>query len=175
MNIIRKYKLYRLGIIVDNDCLNIIKFIEDNILNLEKFLDPDYPSFIFYMKDGKCYLEYDTKNQYLYIRYEGIWDVFYKQFKLGDTEIQQIMKDIVEDHYKLKVKTTRLLSFLFRQKVEDHYKLKVKTTGACPGKCDTEVEDHYKLKVKNNILPNDISKRQSRRTLQIEGKKHLYI
>ena len=107
MNIIRKYKLHRLGIIVDNDCLNIIKFIEDNVLNLIQFNYPDYPEYIFYMKDDKNYLQYNIRNQELYVRYKWIWDVFYKQFKLGDTEIQQIMKDIVEDHYKLKVETVK--------------------------------------------------------------------
>ena len=106
MNIVRKYKLRNLGAEIDNESIGMIKFIDENILNLEKFLDPEYPDYTFYMKEGKCILEYNTKNQYLYIRYEGIWDVFYKQFNLKYSEIQQIMKYRVEEHYKLKVKTS---------------------------------------------------------------------
>ena len=104
MNIIRKYKLYQLGIIVDNDCLNIIKFIEDNVLNLTEFNDPD---FVFYMKGDINMFQYDIKNQYLHVRHEGLWSIFHNQFNLESSEIEQIMKDIVEDHYKLKVETAK--------------------------------------------------------------------
>ena len=105
MNIIRKYKLYRLGIPIDNDCLKIIKFIESNVLNLTEFKDPVYPDFVFYMKGDINMLQYNIKYKEVHVRYEGLCSVFSKQFNLEDTEIQQIIKDIVEEHYKLKVET----------------------------------------------------------------------
>ena len=126
MNIIRKYKLHRLGIIVDDLCLRVIKFIESNVLNLTEVNDPHYPNHIFYMKDDKCYLQYNIKNQYLYVRYDGIWDVFYNQFNLEDSEIEQIMKDVFEEHYKLKVETTDISCGLYSKWFEEHCKLKIK-------------------------------------------------
>ena len=114
MNIIRKYKLHRLGIPVDKDCLRIIKFIEDNILNLEKVEMKDkYPDSIFYFNDKyECILELEKLE--LYVIYEGIWDVFHKQFNLGDVEIQQIMKYLVEKDYNYNVKVKTIIKTKLR-------------------------------------------------------------
>ena len=105
MNILRKIKLYRLGIIVDDLCLRVIKFIDKNILNLTEFKDPDYPEYIFYMKGGKNMFQYDIKSHYLYVRHDGLWDVFSRKFNVEYVEIQQIFKYLIEENYKIKVKT----------------------------------------------------------------------
>ena len=117
MNLIRKIKLKNLGVEPDEKTLDMIKFIESNVLNLVEFKDPEYHYYVFYMKGDVNMFQYNKKNQYLYVRYEGLWSVFSKQFNLKYYEIQQIMKDIVEDHYKWKVITTDYVNYFLQNKL----------------------------------------------------------
>lgn len=100
MNIVRKYKLYQLGIPVDDNCLRIIKFIDKNLLNLTEFKEPEC---VFYKKGDINMFLYSLESHSLSIS-DDLLFVFFAQFNLEYNEINQILKDVFEEHYKWKVK-----------------------------------------------------------------------
>ena len=84
------------------------KWLVDNYGDLEKFETSEYPNRIFYMKDGNVIIDYNQKNGYCYISYYEIWSFLESVFQLEDEEIQDITKEWVEEHHKLRVTTTYL-------------------------------------------------------------------
>ena len=106
----------------------VTKWLNNDYGDLEKFETSEYPNNIFFMKDGKVILEYNRKNGYCYISYEEIWSFLESVFQLEYKEIRGITKEWVEEHYKLKVTTTKQNHSFHSNKVEEHYKLRVTTT-----------------------------------------------
>jgi hypothetical protein len=65
-----------------------------------------WKNYIFFMKNDKVIFEYNKKNGKVYISYEHIWSFLSSFFGLKYTEIQDLTKEWVEEHYKLSVTTT---------------------------------------------------------------------
>jgi len=86
----------------------IIKYLNYEFSNLEQFEPEVYPDYIFFMKDGKVIFDYNRKNGYVYISYDKIWSFLENFFGLEYKEIQDLTKEWMEEHYKLRVKTTRI-------------------------------------------------------------------
>jgi len=70
-----------------------------------------YLNSIFWEKNGKILFEQDLKTMYLWVEYDSIWAIFEKVFGLKYSEIQQFIKDQVEEHLNWKGFTPRKLYF----------------------------------------------------------------
>ena len=90
----------------DNLKHKIIKYLNSEYGDLTPFETEKYPDYIFFMKDGKVIFEYDKKNEFVYISYNKIWSFLESFFGLKYEEIQDLTKEWVEGHYKLRVITT---------------------------------------------------------------------
>jgi len=124
-----------------------IKWLNENFTPMEPFIMKEYPDYIFHMKDGKCILQYNKKNGYVYVSYREIWKFFESFFNMDDQQIKDITKIWVEEHYKVGVTTTRLNYIFFIFRVEEHYKVGVTTTLSSISKFPFSVEEHYKMGV----------------------------
>ena len=92
----------------DNLKNKIIKYLNSEYGDLEQFETEEYPDIIFFMKDGEVVFDYNKKNGIVYISYDKIWSFLESFFGLEYREIQDLTKKWVEEHYKLRVKTTRI-------------------------------------------------------------------
>lgn len=126
-----------------------IKWLNDNYNHMEPFLMKEYPDYIFHMKNGKCILQHNKKNGYVYVSYSEIWKFFELYFSMSNQQIKDITKIWVEEHYKVGVATTSLVFFLPFFMVEEHYKVGVKSTNTTPLLSKYSVEEHYKMGVKS--------------------------
>ena len=131
-----------------------IKWLNDNFNPMEPFIMKEYPDYIFHMKDGKCILQYNKKNGYVYVSYREIWKFFESYFSMDNQQIKDITKIWVEEHYKMGVTTTIDWNKITVLPVEEHYKMGVTTTLDSQILGDFEVEEHYKeIQTTNNQLP----------------------
>ena len=126
-----------------------IKWLNDNYNHMEPFIMKEYPDYIFHMKDGKCILQYNKKNGYVYVSYSEIWKFFELYFSMSNQQIKDITKIWVEEHYKVGVTTTHECYPVSLQRVEEHYKMGVTTTNPNLSMRSTKVEEHYKVGVKS--------------------------
>ncbi len=146
-----------------------VKWLNDNYGDLERYETEKYPDYVFHMKDGNCILEYNKKNDYVYVNYCEIWSFFESYFGMSYQQIQDLTKVwveehykkevattldkdqkpsfLVEEHYKKEVATTLMNALYYNREVEEHYKKEVATTPWFFGKDITEVEEHYKKEV----------------------------
>ena len=124
-----------------------IKWLNDNYNHMEPFIMKEYPDYIFHMKDGKCILQYNKKNGYVYVSYKEIWKFFELYFSMSNQQIKDITKIWVEEHYKVGITSTTDIFFVFSQMVEEHYKVGVATTYFYSDSFDYLVEEHYKVGV----------------------------
>jgi len=139
---------------------------------MEPFLMKEYPDYIFHMKDGKCILQHNKKNGYVYVSYSEIWKFFELYFSMSNQQIKDITKIWVEEHYKVGI-TTEWLKWItlmerveeqykvgitteskkwkeiLMERVEEHYKVGVKSTNTTPLLSKYSVEEHYKMGVKS--------------------------
>jgi len=121
-----------------------IKWLNDNFNPMEPFIMKEYPDYIFHMKDGKCILQYNKKNGYVYVSYREIWKFFESYFSMDNQQIKDITKIWVEEHYKMGVTTTILAFHKGMVLVEEHYKMGVtKTTTLDKTQQEYSVEEHY--------------------------------
>jgi hypothetical protein len=105
-NIVRKMKI---GKFLNNDNLSddeksIIDFIYDKLVNTEKILSNDFPNSIFYI-DTICkftIFEIRLDEDAIIIKYNGLWKVLHKQYKIDNNDIRILLKYIIEDMFKIK-------------------------------------------------------------------------
>ena len=105
-----------------------INWLNNNYGDLSPFESEKYPNYIFYMREGKVIFDYIKENGEVYIDYTEIWSFFESFFDMNYEQIQGITKAWVEEHYKLRVTTTKSEGFDVVEAVEEHYKLRVTTT-----------------------------------------------
>ena len=75
------------------------------------------------MKDHKNMLQYDMKNEKLYVNFENFWHILYCKFHLSHIEIEKIVKNIVEEQYKLTIKFTDYMDIYRVSLAEDRYRI----------------------------------------------------
>ena len=127
-NLLRRYKIHQITPVLSKQELEIIDFIKNKINNLTEFKYSDYPDSLFYMNsEGECILEQDDKNERLYVRYYGFWEVLETKYKLDYIDIQFIIQGMVEIAFKRKVYTPLFVITLNKLWVEIAFKRKVYT------------------------------------------------
>jgi|688.fasta_scaffold00102_87 hypothetical protein len=127
-----------------------IKWLNDNYNHMEPFIMKEYPDYIFHMKNGKCILQHNKKNGYVYVSYSEIWKFFENMFGMSNQQIKDITKIWVEEHYKVGITTeSKKWKEILMERVEEHYKVGVATTGSISVNWTSMVEEHYKVGVKS--------------------------
>ena len=102
---------------------NIInKFISHQFEPHKEIRTREYPESIFWVKDGEVIAEIE-KSKYFWVNRQ-IWMNINFMFSLEYDETKQVIKDWLEEHYKL----GRLKPFWYSEwqytRLEEHYKLK---------------------------------------------------
>jgi hypothetical protein len=80
-----------------------------------------FPDSIFWVKDGEVIAEIE-KPKYFYVNYK-IWDNISSMLSLEYSETQQVIKDWLEEHYKLGGLTPVTSGYAGGVTLEEHYKL----------------------------------------------------
>jgi hypothetical protein len=106
----------------------IIQYLNSEYGDLEQFEMGYYPNYIFFMKDGKVISDYNKENGITGISFKEIWSFLGNFFGLEYEEIQDLTKEWVEGHYKLKVTTTRDSGRPPLIRVEEYYNIKTNKT-----------------------------------------------
>jgi hypothetical protein len=89
----------------------VLKYLNTIYGDLVPFETDKYPDYIFFMKDGEIIFDYNKKNGYVGISYIHIWSFLDSFFGLEYKEIQDLTKEWVEEHYKLRVAATFISVF----------------------------------------------------------------
>ncbi len=76
-NIIRQYKLYKLGIPTDIAMSEFFEFFETKIFTLHKFEPTQFPKWVFFLdSEGSNVLQFGKEKKLLYMRNSKTRDVF---------------------------------------------------------------------------------------------------
>ena len=124
-----------------------IRWLNENFNYMEPFCMEKYPDYIFHMKNGKCILQHNKKNGYVYVSYRQIWMFFEDFFGMDNQQIKDITKIWFEKHHKMGVTTDVGCNSVFYNMVEEHYKMRVTTTLTPLTSTRSVVEEHYKMRV----------------------------
>ena len=84
----------------------VFKWLNLEYGDLTPYEKEEYLDYIFFMKDGEVIFDYNKKNGIVLISNDKIWSFLQNFFGLEFEEIQDLTKKWVEEHYKLRVKTT---------------------------------------------------------------------
>ncbi len=109
-----------MNIIIDRPQLvRVVKlFLTKSFGNLTQKKHKDYPDSVFYVdSENQILMEYDKKNERVWISYDNIWSKLERYFYLEYKDIQLIIKDWLEEHYKLEGVTPGPLVGRFIDKV----------------------------------------------------------
>ena len=91
---------------------------------MKRKVHPDEPHKTLWYKEDGWYFEQDEKTGRLWCQINRVWSFFETNYSPKYSDIQLIIKNLMERHYKLKG-LTPLKSILFLLlKMERHYKLK---------------------------------------------------
>jgi hypothetical protein len=88
----------------------------------EEIKTKKFPDSIFWVKEGEVIAEI-LQSKYFYVSYQ-IWRSISVMFSLENDETLQVIKDWLEEHYKLGGLTPLFFSFNSSSVLEEHYKLK---------------------------------------------------
>jgi hypothetical protein len=132
-----------------------IRWLNENYSHMVPFIMKEYPDYIFHMKDGKCILQHNKKNGYVYVSYREIWKFFEDYFSMDNQQIKDITKIWVEEHYKMEVTSTNGLKQIQNLLVEEHYKMGITTTGNFYDGIVHKVEEMYKTNITTTKDQND--------------------
>ncbi len=150
MNLIRKYKISKLinkpltGVETE-----IIDFIHEWLKDLIPFKMKAFQNSIFYMNStGKFVLEQDNKNDRLWIRWEGFWYVLTSQYELKYTDIQILLKFMVEEAFKKELSTPLVKVQHLLLLVEEAFKKELSTPEVDFEESLVVVEEAFKQKVR---------------------------
>lgn len=75
------------------ELLNYLTIKEDKV---------KYPGYIFYFKDDQCYFQYNKKTGNFHCNFNKVWLIFEKKYHMKHGDIQIFIKNMVEEHFKLK-------------------------------------------------------------------------
>ena len=101
----------------------VIKWLNKNFGNLTPKTIKKYRNSVFYVDDNnQVLMEYDKKNEYVFIHYDHIWSKIELLFHLNYDDTQSIMKVWLEEDYKLEVVTPKPDGKVTWFMVEEDYK-----------------------------------------------------
>jgi hypothetical protein len=80
----------------------IIKWLNKYYSNLTQRRYKNNSELVFYV-DSKniIFMEYNKNNGYVWVRYSGIWHKIKSMFNVNDDDVELIMKQWIEETYKL--------------------------------------------------------------------------
>jgi hypothetical protein len=123
---------------MEDEVLDIIQKIQEarnpkyffwNIIkDLEWFTSDKYTNFLIGKKDDIIYLNYDKENHILYYDFYKIYKILESKYHLNEVSVNELVSDMVSEHFKLKVDTTDYFFMNIGMMVSEHFKLKVDTT-----------------------------------------------
>ena len=103
----------------------VLLYLNKYFGNLTQKTSSKYPNSVFYVdSDNEILMQYNKKNQYVWIHYGEIWSKIESLFYLEYDDIKSIMKHWLEEAYKLKGVTPQGHFFFFSVTLEEAYKLK---------------------------------------------------
>ena len=88
----------------------ITKWLDENYGDLEPYKTDKYPDYIIYKKGEEAIFDYNKKNGVVCVNYNEIWSFFESYFSMEYQQIQDVIKEWVEERYNLRV-TKTLLGF----------------------------------------------------------------
>ena len=94
-----------MNIIVDRPQLVrvVLLYLNMNFGNLTPKTSPKYPNSVFYVdSDNEIMMEYNKKNDEVYINHDQIWSKIQSLFSLNYSETQSIMKHWLERDFSLR-------------------------------------------------------------------------
>ena len=122
-----------------------IRWLNKDFNNMELFYMEKYPDYIFHMKNGKCILQHNIKNGYVYVSYRQIWKFFENFFCMTNQQIKDITKIWVDEHYKIDSEIKKCVFTDGEQLAEEQYR-KITTTKGEVFWLDKKVEEDYKFR-----------------------------
>ncbi len=124
MNLIRKYKIYKLtGNLPSGKEGEAISFMKSILEDLTIFKHKDYPDCIYYINsEGDFIFEQDFKTNIFYIRYNNVWEVLETKYRMKDLDIQELIKYMAEEKFKHKIGKPQTLRRVVCKSVEEAYK-----------------------------------------------------
>lgn len=81
-----------------------------------------YSSSIYFKTGDRIYMRYDTKNGNLWCEYINIWSVLLHKYLCSNLEISELIRGMVEQHFKLNVVTPFDSMPMTHTLAEQHYK-----------------------------------------------------
>jgi hypothetical protein len=82
----------------------IIKWLNSEYGDLTPIETEKHPNYIFFIKDGEVVFDYNKKIGYVTISYDKIWSILESFLELEYDEIQDLTKEWVVEHFKLRVR-----------------------------------------------------------------------
>jgi hypothetical protein len=86
------------------------KWFKDLLRQMEPRKFEKRQNSIFYIIDNDVYMEQDLKTGYLWVNYNKIWSIFDSEFDIGYGQIQDLIKGMVEEHFKTGSLTPKYLN-----------------------------------------------------------------
>jgi hypothetical protein len=81
-------------------------WFKDLLNQMDTYKSPDYPNSIFFHINKDVYMQYTKNTKFLYYDYNQIYSVLASKFELNSNQIIELVKGMVEEHYKLEIDTT---------------------------------------------------------------------
>ena len=102
----------------------VIKWLDKHFGNLTQKKRNGYVNSVFYVNpSNEVMMEYDKKNEYVFIHYENIWSKIESLFHLNYDDIKSIMKVWLEEAYKLEGVTLGCFHLSLMTQLEEAYKI----------------------------------------------------
>ena len=118
----------------------------DLMEGMERKIHPDEPHKTLWYKNNEWYFERNEENGRLWCQTYRVWKVFEREYGGNYTEIQTIIKSLMERHYNLRDLTPCHAKASRPTTMERHYNLRDLTPITVTMYTNYEMERHYKLK-----------------------------
>ena len=72
------------------------EFLDDKLLNSEIYLSKENKNILVWRKEGEVRANQDSKNGWFYIKWEGLWEVFWERYSIESIAIQAFIRGWLE-------------------------------------------------------------------------------
>ncbi len=104
MNLVRKYKLFKLGISQEPNLNNIFNFLDNRLSGLRAIVFYDTPNWVLYTDAGNNWIfEYCIPIKHINFRHEYFLDVLawhYNMEEYDNSERDELLKDVMNRKFK---------------------------------------------------------------------------
>ncbi len=133
MNLTRQYKLWKLDIPIDSKYIEIFKYLESKLFNLQIYEMADKPEWIFFMNSENVnVLQFNKQDLSLYTNYDNVWSDLEKKYsvKMDETvfhDMRSLLGNMVSGEYDLKINETARGMIVRLPAIEKSYRLTTKS------------------------------------------------